>query len=369
MTLFADGDRYEPGERMPRARVIGWIGIAVAAAVLGVFVVAPSPYVVEQPGPMYDTLGTARLSDGTEIPLISIPDETTYPTEGSLDLTTVTVVGNPERRPNWIEIGMAWLDPSKAVVPVEAVFPNNLTRQEREQRNQIAMVNSQQDAIAAALVELGYDVPRDVTVRTIFDDSPAEGVLEVGDVIASVNGRAVHDIAALREAIQANGTDAPATFEVRREGETIEVEMIPSGTGGALVIGVGAQTVYELPIDVEIRLDDVGGPSAGMMFALGIIDKLTPGALNGGARVAGTGTIDSGGNVGPIGGIVQKMHAARADDVSWFLAPRANCSEVVDATPAGLSVLAVETLDDAMTALDTIADGADTSGLPTCVSG
>ena len=122
---------------------------------------------------------------------------------------------------------------------------------------------------------------------------------------------------------------------------------------------------YDFPFEVQIQLDKVGGPSAGMMFALGIIDKLTPGQLQGGENVAGTGTIDQSGAVGPIGGIQQKLHGALESGATWFLAPADNCDEVTGNIPDGLTVFSVSTLDQALTALEGIKTG-DTSDLPTC---
>jgi PDZ domain-containing protein len=113
-------------------------------------------------------------------------------------------------------------------------------------------------------------------------------------------------------------------------------------------------------------LNNVGGPSAGMMFALGIIDTLTPGELNGGQDVAGTGTITADGTVGPIGGIRQKMWGALDAGADWFLAPESNCDEVVGHIPGRLKVFAVKTLDDSLDVLEAIRDDGDLSALPTC---
>jgi PDZ domain-containing protein len=123
---------------------------------------------------------------------------------------------------------------------------------------------------------------------------------------------------------------------------------------------------YDFPIDVTIQLNNVGGPSAGMMFALGIIDTLTPGELNAGETVAGTGTITAGGEVGPIGGIRQKMWGARDAGAEWFLAPEANCDEVVGHIPGDLQVFSVATLDDALDVLDAVREDGDLEALPTC---
>ncbi|GGI48540.1 PDZ domain-containing protein [Agromyces flavus] len=361
---FSTADSVSDRRRSRRER-LGWIAVAVAVATALVFALLPSPYVIQQPGPIYDTLGTSEI-DGEDVPLIDIPDEETYPTDGSLDLLTVAAVGQPGRTPGWLDVAAAWFDPRRAVVPVETLFPPGLSEEDRNAQNTAQMVDSQQDAIAAALVELGYDFPRDVTVVGIGDGTPAEGVLEPDDVILSVDGEAVHSVDELRSALGEHGTDTPAQFEVRRGDETLTLEATPEDVDGQAVLGVGVRMEYEFPIDVEIRLDDVGGPSAGMMFALGIVDKLTPGAMTGGDQVAGTGTIDSDGAVGGIGGIRQKLWAAHDDGADLFIAPEANCDEVVGHVPDGLDVYAVTTLEEARTIVETAAEDGDMASFARC---
>ncbi|KQQ04029.1 MULTISPECIES: YlbL family protein [unclassified Rathayibacter] len=359
MSLFSD----DPRSGAPRGRR-AWVGPAVLFSGVGLVValgIAPAPYVIEQPGPVFDTLGTS----GDDVPLISIPDETVYPTTGTLDMLTVSVVGNPDSLPNWVEVAGAWFDRTKAVVPVEQIFPAATTVEERDQANQAEMTDSQQEAIAAALTELGYPVTQRVSVAQIPDDSPSTGVLEAGDEVLAVEGTSVADVAALREAVQAAGTSGPVTLTIERDGAQQDVRITPVDNDGTAVIGIVAGAVFDFPFDVDIQLDDVGGPSAGMMFALGIIDKLTEGSLNGGEQVAGTGTIDAAGEVGPIGGIRQKMYGAVGAGATHFLAPSRNCGEVVGHVPDGLEVLSVSTLDEALAALQGIAAD-DTAGLPTC---
>jgi len=201
---------------------------------------------------------------------------------------------------------------------------------------------------------------------SIIEDSPAEGSLEPEDQVISVNGVAVESIQALRDALKSGGAGNEATLGVVRDGEEIEVQVTPEAAGEAVVVGVNVKTEYDFPFDVRIQLDKVGGPSAGMMFALGIIDKLTPGALQGGEDVAGTGTIDPTGAVGPIGGIRQKLYGAEDAGAEWFLAPSANCDEVTGHIPDGLTVFSVETLDDSLAALEAIRTGEGTEGLATC---
>ncbi|KGJ81141.1 hypothetical protein GY21_01945 [Cryobacterium roopkundense] len=368
MALFTEQPSERTGEPRRRGGVKGWaiLGVALVAGIaLGV---VPSPYVIEEPGPVYNTLGTAPNADDVETPLISIPDETVYPTEGNLDLLTVSVFGNRETRPSWLAVATAWLDPSQAVIPVDQVFPDDVTTEQRDSQNQAAMVNSQQDAIAAALTHLDYDYPTTVSVVSLPDGSPAEGLLQDGDIITAVDGTAVGNISELRAALQIAGIDAPVAVDVLRDGTPQTIEVTPIENAGSVVLGINVTTTYQFPFTVELELDRVGGPSAGMMFALGIIDKLTPDSLQGGAHVAGTGTIDQAGDVGPIGGIQQKLYGARDAGAEWFLAPADNCDEVTGHVPDGLTVFSVKTLDEAITALDAVRTGADTSGLPSCPS-
>lgn len=363
----ASDDRGAPAVREGRSRRerIGWGAITVAA-VLGLGIaLLPSPYVIQQPGPVFDTLGSVEV-DGEDIPLITIPDEETFPTDGSLDLLTSSAVGRPGRTPGWLDVTAAWFDPRRAVVPVEVIFPPQLSEEDRNAQNEAQMVDSQQDAIAAALVELGYDFPRDVVVQGVAEGLPAEGVLEIGDVISAVEGSPVRSVDELRSALAEHGTETPARLDVVRDDQAVDVEVTPVERGGQTVIGIGVRMRYEFPIDVEIRLDDVGGPSAGMMFALGIVDKLTPGAMTGGEIVAGTGTIDSDGAVGGIGAIRQKLWGAVENGADWFLAPEANCDEVVGNVPDGLEVFAVTTLEEAREIVETVGEGGDTSSFARC---
>ena len=149
MSLFTDGVDVDHEAARSRSRRVGWLLLAVTLfGVLGMAVL-PSPYVIERPGPVFDTLGSVTV-DGEEVPLITIPDEPTYPTEGSLSLLTVNVLGNPETRPSWFEVARAWLDPQQSVVPLESVFPPGVSTEDRREQSRVDMENSQQEAIAAA---------------------------------------------------------------------------------------------------------------------------------------------------------------------------------------------------------------------------
>lgn len=366
--------RPEATETRPNRRR-GWLGLAFlgGAVILGVVLSAlPAPYLIEQPGPVFNTLGSNDF-DGKKTPLITVKGHPTYPTSGTLDLLTVSVVGNETQRPNWTEIVGAWFDPSKAVIPVEAIYPPGVSNKQVDQQNTIDMQQSQKSAVTAAMAHEGYTVGTAISVSAVEKSSPAAGKLDKGDTIVSINGTNLtknSDVDTLRALVTANGAK-PATIVVERAAasgsrELVTEKITPIEQQGAYLLGIGASVAYTFPFQVTLKLADVGGPSAGMMFALGVIDKTTPGFLNGGKSVAGTGTITADGVVGAIGGIRQKMYGARESGASVFLAPASNCNEVTGHIPSGLKVYAVKTLDDSVKVLDTITSKGDTKALPTC---
>lgn len=371
VALFEEGTAIVPARRRPLSRPlrVGVWALAVALVALLALTLLPTSFVIQRPGPVFNTLGTTEDATGAQVPLITVSGAPTYPTSGALDLLTVQVVGNRERTPSWFELALAWFDPAKAVMPIDDVFPQGQTTEQRNQESAVMMVDSQKEATAAALTQLGYDVKPMVRVYALTDDSAAQGILQKDDIIRAANGQPITETDQLRAIINA-GAGAPVQLSIDRDGTSRNVEVTPkqATVDGATTWLVGISTMhdYDFPIDVTIQLNNVGGPSAGMMFALGIIDTLSDGNLNGGAQVAGTGTIDASGTVGPIGGIRQKMYGAVGAGATYFLAPKDNCDEVVGHVPSGLRVFSVGTLKDALGALSTIRDKGDLDALPTC---
>jgi PDZ domain-containing protein len=350
---------------------VGWAMLVIALIGTLVFALLPSPYVIERPGPVFDTLGTVTIG-GKPTPMIEIPGQKTWATTGALDMLTVNLAGGPGNLPNWLDVASAWFDPSQAVLPVDAVYPPGYSVQDSNTQGTIDMQNSQKDAIAAALRSLGHKVPATVTVQGVQNGSPAVGVLKTGDTITGVDGSGVASIAGLRKAIGSHKVGSVLSVDLLRGGEAQTVEATSFSSGGANpvpILGIGVAINYDFPFDVKIQLENVGGPSAGQMFALGIIDKLTPGSLTAGKHVAGTGTIDDKGVVGKIGGIRQKMYGAKRAGATIFLAPQGDCGEVVGHIPDGLKVFAVKTLTDSLADLKVIAAGDDTSALKGCSVG
>lgn len=352
-----------PGRRSPRRRALfiaGGTALVLGAAGL----LLPAPYVVESPGPTFNTIGEVSSS-----PLISVEGHETYPTTGELDLTTVYVSGGPNGTVSMAEVLAAWFSPDDAVLPVDFVYPPGTTSGQVKEENAAAMTSSQESAVAAALAQLEIPFTEELAVAGVMEGAPADGQLETGDILLAVDGKPVEGMDSLRQALNDTGGDA-TEVTVRRDGEEQTLSITPERSdSGAYQMGAYLSIDFTFPFEVSIALENVGGASAGMMFALGIIDKLSPGELTRGQHFAGTGTIDASGNVGPIGGIEQKMVGAKDSGARFFLAPEANCGEVAGNIPEGLAVVSVETLDDALAAVETLAAGGSTDGLGSCTDG
>ena len=325
-------------------------------------VVLPTPYLIERPGPTFDVLGEI---DGEQV--IQINNQESYESEGQLDVSTVSIVGRPERTPSWIEIGFAWLDAKQKVVPVEALYPPDRTSDEIRAESSAMMEVSQQDAVAAALGFLNYETPREIYIAQVTADSPSSGKLVAADFVISVGGERLTSIEQLRSIITAWDEVSSVEVTVSRNGIEVTEQVTPvKDAEGDYRLGILVGYKYDFPVDVELQLGDVGGPSGGMMFALGIIDRLTPGDMTGGLHVAGTGTIQQSGVVGPIGGVVLKLHGAKAAGATVFLAPAGNCAEIVGNEPDGLRVVKIEKLSDAVSALEKLSKNQDLASLPSC---
>lgn len=355
----------EPAAARPGARAMTLsIAMLVAAVLFAVLAVVPAPYVVTSPGPTRDTLG-----DEGGTPLISIAGAPTYASTGQLRLTTVSATGGPGYPSTLLGVVRGWFDGSSAVRPVEELYPPDASKDQVDKANQAQMTSSQENATVAALEELGYDVPATLTVAGTTVGSGADGVLHVDDVLVAMDGTQLTSFAQLTDALKAMGAGATVHLGLERAGSPTAVDVVTSErTGGGAQLGVLINPAFSPPIDVKIKIDDIGGPSAGTMFALGIIDKLTPEDEVNGQVVAGTGTMDISGEVGPIGGIRQKLVGARRDGATWFLAPAGDCSEVVGHVPDGLRVVRIATLHEARQAITAIGAGTADS-LPTCTAG
>lgn len=321
----------------------------------------PVPYVIERPGPAIDVLGEYEEEE-----ILVIDGAETHQTDGALMMTTVSVDGGPGYRVTPVEVVAAWFDSSKMVLPKEVVFPEEQTREQTTLANTAAMSSSQQGAVAVALDELGIEYRDVVMVAGVQADGAAEGTLEGGDVIVSVTGETAGDVKGFQRLIEAAPDGEPIPMTVRRDGQELTLEVPTALVDGTPRMGVMLAPGHEFPMDVQISVGSIGGPSAGMIFSLSVYDQLTPGALTGGRSIAGTGTIAADGAVGPIGGIRQKMVGAEETGAEYFLAPSKNCGDVVGHVPDELDVVAVSTFEEALTATETIADTGSIEDLPTC---
>ena len=340
--------------------------LAVAGALLVALLAAaslfPVPYVVYSPGPVEDTLGEWEGE-----PVIEIHGADTFPTSGVLDLTTVGVTP-ADRKLDLLRALQAWVDPDRTVLPREMVYPGDITAEEADQQNAQLLERSQESAKVATLRELGQEVPEVVVVDSVLNGAPADGVLVPGDVVISVDGNPISKPEDVVDAVTAHEPGETVEFVLERDGErrTETVGSQAAKQDGRAIVGFSPTIGYEFPVQIDVNIDErIGGPSAGLVFALAIYDTLTRGELLDGMHVAGTGTISPDGEVGPIGGIQQKIAAAEEEGAALFLAPAGNCDEAAAADPGDMRVVRIETLDDAVSALETATAG-DTSSLPSC---
>lgn len=363
---------FKPVKRRRRRRL--WLALTavLVVALTAAAMLIPVPYVIESPGPTYDVLGKSG-----DVPFIEVhSDKATYDTSGQLRMVTVANSGGPFSTVTLGQVLMAKLDGVSQVSPAKDLYPKDMTAQELEEISKAQMTQSQSTAAAAALEELGYPVKGVVRIEGAVKDGPLEGKVEEGDILRAIitpdGVRHEVDRPSVPFAVAHElAPESNVTMVVERGGKTLEIhaktykpQEVPLDFAGSK-FGVYLTAKVDLPFDVKIHLERVGGPSAGTMFALGIIDHLTGGDTTGGVIVAGTGAIGYDGQVQPIGGIAQKMHGAQADGAQWFLAPRSNCDEVVGNIPDGLQVWPVSTLKEARAALASIKAGA-TGEHPTC---
>lgn len=330
------------GRRSPLRRVGGWLRRTfgdtptTTAAAAGTFVVlamvlalVPVPYVTWSPGRTMDVLGPAASGQGRAV---AIDGLTTYPTDGQLRLTTVGVTRADSRITLPAALAAEWL-PWREVLPREAVYPAGTTEQQSTAENTRMMDTAQQSAIVAGLRSAGVTVTEVTTVIGVTDATPADGRLEPGDTVTTVDGVAVTSPADATARIRDRRVGDPVRIGVRRSGTPQDVTVSTvAGTDDPGVPRIGATigVGYDHPGTVSFGIDPaIGGPSAGLVFALAIRDRLTPGDLTAGRVVAATGTIDPDGTVGSIGGLPAKVAGARAAGATLFLIPRGNCDEAV----------------------------------------
>ncbi len=330
----------------------GWTVLlsVLLVAVFGVLgAIVTVPFVALGPGPTYDTLGETAGN-----PVIKISGEKTYPTSGELRMTTVSLTDGLTL---FGALGL-WVSGRYALDAREVYFPPGESDEAVRKENAQQFKYSQSNAEVAALRRLGY--PVQVLALEVVPGSPAASVLAAGDELLVVNGKKITQSEDVRRAVAATRPGEAISLTFRHDGEPRRTESITLAKRDDREEGfMGLQPIdrADVPFTVDISLEDVGGPSAGLIFSLAILDLLTPGELVAGDHIAGTGEISAKGAVGPIGGINFKLVAAKEAGADVFLVPARNCAEAVASAPDGMNLVKVATLDDAVTALEKIEAG------------
>lgn len=342
----------------------GWTLLASAltlAALVAIAVALPVPYVRLAPGPTFNVIGDVR-----DEPVIAISGTETFPTTGSLEMTTVRESGGPRGGLTFVQAIGAWFSQSDAVVPQELLYPEDTTGEEIKERQARLFTVSESNAVAAALNYLGLPVTQQVVVAAVFAGTPADGIIEPGDVIVRVDDVDVESATQVGEIVRASPIGTTFDVLVRRGGSVEQLTVTSADNPddpGVPNIGISIAETFTGDFDIDLTLEDIGGPSAGMIFSLGIVDKLTPDDLLAGRTVAGSGTISPDGTVGSVGGIRQKLIAAEGAGAELFLLPEAQCVQADGFIPEGLTAAPVRTLTEA---IDVIRDWTAGQRVPSC---
>ncbi|WP_019545131.1 YlbL family protein [Streptomyces sulphureus] len=361
---------------MPRRTATLLTSTLLLIALLCAAMLIREPYAKMSPGPTYNT-----LTKGHGETVLQVPKGMAHKTTGHLNMTTVRVT-NSEYRMSIIGAVGGWLNSDTIVVPYSTVYPDNKSAQQVNEENAEEFNTSQESAKVVALRELGHDVPARTIVSSVVKDSPAHGTLHAGDVIRAVDGTAVRKPQQVAKLVSDRKPGESVTFSLipakeakraEKAGEEpdpadereVTVRTKEEPEDGRAIVGIQPGTAHTFPFKINITLHDVGGPSAGLMFALGLVDKLSEHDLTGGHFIAGTGTIDDDGKVGEIGGIQMKTIAARDEGAEFFLTPKGNCHTAAKTKPDGLTLVETGTMDQAMESLKKIRAG-ETADLPVC---
>ena len=326
--------------------MVALVPIVVFGVLLAVVTV---PFVSLGPGPTFDTLGEV---DGKQV--VDIEGTQTHPTSGHLNMTTVSQRDD-------LTLGEAltlWLSGQEQLVPRDLIYPPGKSRDEVDKSNNADFKQSEDSAAYAALGYLKY--PNAVTIAKITEPGPSSGKLKTGDAIDAVDGTPVASVEQFTAILKKTHAGQVVTIDFRRKNEPAGVAQITLGSNKDRDYGFMGVAVLDAPwapFVVDFNLANVGGPSAGLMFSLAVVDKLTTGELAGSNFVAGTGTISMDGKVGQIGGITHKMVAAHAAGATIFLVPAKNCYEASSDNPSGMRLVKVETLSQAVDALHAVTSG------------
>ena len=323
------------------------VGAVLVATLTWLALHAQVPYVQLEPGPSYNTLG--KDDQGKDV--IVLTGATATQSKGQLRFLTIVI----RRQLTLAEAIEGWLKGDESVVPEELYFPPGQTQDQIDKENQQDFATSISSAQIAALNKLGY--PPLVGVKDVAAGSPADGKLKPGDIIVTVDGDKIDTVDTMINKLRAKPAGTTFQFGITRDGVAMTIPVQTKDDGGVPRIGVTPEITSAAKFKISIPIENVGGPSAGLMLTLGIIDKIEPEDLTGGKIIAGTGTIDPSGKVGPIGGLPQKLVTAKSAGATWFLTPKDNCAEGVANQKAGLPLVQVSTLDEALAALADIRAG------------
>lgn len=343
-----------------------WTALVAAMAFVAVaagLALIPVPFVTWSPGTAIDVLAAPN---GKQV--VSVTGTNTYPTGGQLDLTTVGVTTASARLTLPEALWAYWL-PDRDTLPRDSVYAPGKSADQVESEDAQMMQSSQSEAVVAALRAAKQPVTELPQIAAVTINGPSQGKLMPGDFILAVDGTKVADATQISPLVMRHKIGEAVAFSVRRDGNESTVVVITgqsTNDPSKPAVGITVQTGYSYRPKVSFGIDpNIGGPSAGLIFALAIYDRLTPGQLVARQHVAGTGEIAVDGKVGPIGGAQEKISGAKKAGATVFLIPEGNCADVVG-LHTSVRLVKVDTLSSAITALNDLNDPARAASVPGC---
>jgi Lon-like protease len=319
-----------------RQRVTAAVGVLALIGLVFAVNFYRLPVVALSPGPMEDVLARLKV-EGSRV----------YDSEGKLYLTSVGIDDDVR----FYEALLDMANRDVQLLPRAELYPEEQDSTEIDKENAALMDRSKETASVVALREVGYEIePSGVEVTQVVAGTPADGKLRAGDRILEADGHAIDSTEEVRAAITRHEIGERVAFRVSRDDTEKNVPVQVQEADGQPRVGILLRDLFpDLPVKVSIETENnIGGPSAGLMFSLSIIDKLTPEDLTGGKRIAGTGEIAIDGGVLPVGGVAEKLIAVRRLGVTTFLIPAENCDSVRGRVPDGLRLVKVSTITDAL---------------------
>ncbi|MFZ9693563.1 MAG: PDZ domain-containing protein [Candidatus Nanopelagicales bacterium] len=323
--------------------------VVLALTLLFLAVVSDLPYVRSEAGNTYEATGSVN-----DEPLLMIEENAAFPTyksSGQILILTVSSWGGPYGRLTWVDAMRTFFDSDVVIVPTSFLFDPDQTSEDISNQGSQLFLSAESNAIAAAMEYLKLPVSKKLIIGSIFEETPAVENYKLGDVLLQLNGIALSDFESITKIMDDVKPGESVTYTLIRDGNELEVSSATIENDGRTIVGIGILEQTIPPVDIEVQLPDVKGPSAGLAFAISLVELFSKKDFTQNRIIGVTGEITANGDVKAIGGLDHKINGAYASGARLMLIPRENCNAVPKATPQDLRLVPVTTLEEALEVL------------------